>query len=93
MSIRAWTFCNCSSLTYVTIPDSVTNIGDYAFGDCNSLASMILPKSIVYIAYDAFIRCKNLKNVFFKGKTLKQVKNMCDYPWGIKDKDVIKAEL
>lgn len=33
-------FEDCSSLTSITIPDSVTSIGNMAFSDCNSLASI-----------------------------------------------------
>ena len=33
--IRESAFANCSSLTSVTIPNSVTSIGAYAFEDCN----------------------------------------------------------
>ena len=28
----------------------------------------------------------------FKGKTLEEVKSMKDYPWGIEDESIIKAE-
>ena len=35
--IRFWAFVRCSSLTSVTIPNSVTSIGDSAFGKCGEL--------------------------------------------------------
>ena len=35
--IGPFAFSGCSGLTSVTIPNSVTNIGDYAFSDCSEL--------------------------------------------------------
>ena len=42
-SIGDWAFLGCSSLTSITIPDSVTSIGSAAFRDCSSLESITLP--------------------------------------------------
>ncbi|MCD8041188.1 MAG: leucine-rich repeat protein [Clostridia bacterium] len=42
-TINAYTFYNCTSLTSVTIGDSVTSIGGAAFGGCPSLVSITLP--------------------------------------------------
>ena len=42
------------SITSVTIPDSVTSIGNYAFSGCYSLKSVTIPKSIKTIGKDAF---------------------------------------
>ena len=36
-SIGEYAFCDCSSLTSVTIPNSVTSIGERAFGECGAL--------------------------------------------------------
>ena len=35
-------FYNCTSLTSITIPDSVTSIGSYAFSDCSNLKTISL---------------------------------------------------
>ena len=44
----------CTSLTSVTIPNSVTSIGDYAFDDCTSLTSVTIPNSVTSIGSGAF---------------------------------------
>ena len=43
LSIAYSAFCNCDSLTSVTIPDSVKLIGDSVFSGCSSLESITLP--------------------------------------------------
>ena len=53
-------FGYCKSLTNINIPDSVTNIGDYAFSDCSSLTSINIPDSVTNIGKSAFWRCDNL---------------------------------
>ena len=39
-SIRSYAFYECSYITSITIPNSVTSIGEYAFSDCTALASI-----------------------------------------------------
>lgn len=42
MSItNSYAFYNCSGLTSITIPFSVTRIGAYAFGGCSGLTSIV----------------------------------------------------
>ena len=47
----------------VTIPDSVTSIGDSAFSDCTSLASVVIPDSVTSIEGFAFSGCTSLASV------------------------------
>ena len=47
-------FYNCTSLSSVVIPESVTEIGPYAFGKCESLTSIVIPDNVTEIGYDAF---------------------------------------
>jgi hypothetical protein len=46
-------FCDCSKLSDITIPDSVTYISDYAFLECTSLKSMTIPDSVTQIGEKA----------------------------------------
>ena len=56
-------FSNCTGLTSITIPDSVTSIGGYAFSGCTGLTSITIPDSVTSIDYDAFSGCTGLTNV------------------------------
>ena len=56
-------FHNCSSLTSVTIPDSVTSIGNSAFSNCSSLTSVTIPDGVTSIGVEAFYKCTRLQSV------------------------------
>ena len=49
-----------TSLTNVTIPDSVTSIGYWAFGGCTSLSNLTVPNSVTNIGDNAFGGCTRL---------------------------------
>ena len=54
----------CSSLTSITIPNSVTSIGNAAFCDCYLLTSITLPNSVTSIGEGAFYYCKNMEGLY-----------------------------
>ena len=56
-------FYGCDSLTSITIPDSVTSIGEYAFYSCDSLTSVTIPDSVTSIGDSAFYSCDSLTSV------------------------------
>ena len=58
-----------AGLTTYTIPDSVTEIGEYVFTNCTSLTSISIPDSVVDIGHRAFEGCIELTSVYCKPKT------------------------
>jgi hypothetical protein len=48
---------------FVTIPESVTTIGNDAFHLCETLTSVIIPNSVTTIGDSAFTYCSDLKSI------------------------------
>ena len=68
-SIGPGAFMDCSSLTSVEIPSSVTSIGAEAFLFCSSLTSVEIPASVTSIGCKAFYLCPKLTSVTFGDTT------------------------
>ena len=60
------TFGGSSSLTNVTISDSVTTIGDEAFSDCSVLKLITIPQNVAEIEEYAFSNCSSLESIIFE---------------------------
>ena len=65
-SIGDWAFY-ATSVTNVTISDSVTNIGDGVFFNCESLTNVTIGSSILSIGNWTFGFCSNLTSICFRG--------------------------
>ena len=50
-------------MTSITIPDSVTSIGNAAFASCSGLTSITIPDSVTSIGYNAFYKCSGLTSI------------------------------
>ena len=61
--IPDYAFSDCTNLTSIEVPDSITSIGDMAFSGCTNLKSMEIPESITEIAVGAFRGCSGLTNI------------------------------
>jgi len=60
-------FRNCTQITSITIPDSVTSIGERAFDGCSGLTSITIPDSVTKIEREAFWRCSGLTKITIPG--------------------------
>lgn len=56
-------FLGCKSLISITIPDSVTSIGDYAFVSCKSLTRIVIPNSVTSMGLSVFCNCESLTSI------------------------------
>ena len=56
-------YLNGKLVTDLIIPNSVTNIGNYAFYGCSSLTSITIPNSVTSIGGNAFEYCSSLTSI------------------------------
>ena len=77
----------CLFLNSLVIPDSVTNIGDYAFWGCKSLKSLVIPDGVTSIGDCAFYDCESLKSLVIPN-SVTSIGNCafggCSFPYDLK---------
>mgnify|MGYP004608835671 CR=1 FL=1 len=61
--IDYYAFVNCSELTSINLPSSITKIGNYVFKYCSGLTSINIPASITKIGTGTFQGCSGLTSV------------------------------
>lgn len=77
--INNYAFQVCQGLKSITIPNSVTTIGDGAFWFCHNLSSIIIPKGVTSISNYAFYGCVNRESIVVEeGNTVYDSRNNCN---------------
>ena len=69
-----YAFQDCSGLTSLTIPSSVTSIGDRAFEGCSGLTSLVIPSSVTSIEGEAFKGCSRLTSIYVYTKKIPELR-------------------
>ena len=59
-SLGASCFKDCSGLTSITIPSSVTSLGASCFANCSRLTSFTIPSSVTSLGASCFANCSRL---------------------------------
>ena len=62
-SIGNYAFSNCSGITSVTIPNSVTIINEESFANCYNLKNVELPEKLKQIKQSGFSGCTSLESI------------------------------
>lgn len=61
-TIGEYAFCNCTTLTSLPLPETLTTIATGAFA-CSSLSYISLPQHVVAIGCDAFFAAQSLRSI------------------------------
>lgn len=71
----------CSMLEMISLPNSITYIGDYAFS-WSSLTEITIPASVVELGNEVFYHCTDLKEIYFLGDCFVDNNMVADLPIG-----------
>ena len=77
-TLGAGAFYDCFALTNVTMPASITRIGDFAFNDCTDLAALAVGDGVTSSGAAAFSQCSALTNVTI-GKSVMNIGDSAFY--------------
>ena len=71
ITIEERAFADCTSLTSINIPETVTRLGDNAFSGCESLETVVLNEGLREIGAGAFANCSSLKEIIIPASVTK----------------------
>lgn len=63
ISLKRGAFQDCVGLIGVSIPNTITTIGEYAFDNCTGLKTVTIPDSVTNIGNDSFDGCSGITSI------------------------------
>ena len=91
-TIEGNTFNGRTSLTSITIPNSVTSIGEQSFYGCSGLTSIIIPSNVTSIGKWAFEACTNLASITISPNVTSIDESAFFGCYGLKDVKVVVTD-
>lgn len=76
LSLAPGCFKNCTELTTITLPETLTEISPEAFAGCSKLRGLFIPQSVHAIGADAFAGCTSLEAIHIPG-TMESIEPGC----------------
>ena len=67
-SVGSHAFEDCTNITSITLPQSITSIGESAFYNCRNLTDINIPNAVRYIFENAFSGCSDLESIIIPDK-------------------------
>ena len=61
--LRKYMFSSCNTLQYISIPLSITTIGESVFGYCTALKTIVIPDSVTSLGDYVFDNCTSLESI------------------------------
>ena len=79
-TIPANAFRDCTLLNFITLPNNLTSIGNYAFYNCSGLiGGLTIPDSVITIGDSAFCNCSGFMGLLTIGESVQTIGNYAFY--------------
>ena len=79
---------NCTLLSEIDLPDSLTSIGNFAFSACHQINDVVIPRGVTIIPTYCFQAALSLTNITFLGDIEKIQSNAFYLSGGLIDVDL-----
>ena len=66
-TLPSYTFEYASSLSSVSLPNTLCELAPNAFNNCSSLNNLLIPRSVIYFKTENFNRCPALTDLYYEG--------------------------